>query len=435
MNRTLSLFTKVVAAGLALAACLTLATPADAAYKIGDDDKYLKLGGLFQSWITLDENAAEEWRSDFYLRRMRLMFYGQVTDKVNFFVETDNSNFGKGGNYSVDTFIQDAYLEINLHEMFQLDFGMLLTPFSHHGMQGATSLLALDYHPLIKYPVGSTKVWRDFGLMYRGMFTKWIEVRLGIFSGARGNDSHVETTSDDGVVYNEYDDPRNMKTIPRIVGRLTFNVFEPEGGAGVGGMFYDGLYIKKTDAGIVSTKRVLAIGASFDWQKDQNVILDAVPDTDGATREIDEKSDYVAADVDVFFDLPLGAAKIMSVNGQAGFYYYDFGDRSEANDYYNLSKSGSYSGIGLLSEVGFRYDAYQPVIIFDWFDSKGSDLDGPDGSVEPNEDAGDHLGIYGGFNYYMLGHTTCFKVQFGASKNNGADDFSMGAKIQAQLVF
>jgi hypothetical protein len=43
--------------------------------------------------------------TDFCLRRMRALLFGQLNDKVQFFVETDNPNFGRGGEFSGNMFI------------------------------------------------------------------------------------------------------------------------------------------------------------------------------------------------------------------------------------------------------------------------------------------------------------------------------------------
>ena len=434
MRHTRHLLSTTLTSLIVLATCIVLSSSAQAAYKLGDDTNYLKIGGLLQAWGTMSQDKApdgDSMETEFYLRRMRLMFYGQLTEFVNFFIETDNPNFGKGGDMSMNTFIQDAYLELNFHKMIQLDMGMLLVPFSHHGMQGATSLLGLDYHSaLIKYPAGSTKVWRDYGVMLRGIFFgKWLEYRLGVFNGVHGNSKNVTRPEGAELSWLEDQDPRNDRDFPRLTGRLTLNILEPEGGPGVGGMFYDGIYIKKTDEGIVSTKKVLSVGGSVDWQKDLNVTWEAAPAAvaePADERDVKSRDDYVAAAADVFWDIPIGAKKIMSINGQINFYYYNYGDRSDANAWYNTSgDTKSYTGYGISSELGFRYDAFQPVILFDFFDSTKAATD----------ELGDYMGIYGGFNYWLLGHSTAFKIQFGANKINDADDWVMAGSLQAQLIF
>ncbi len=432
MNRTQYLRQGLLTAGLAIALSLAITGTANAAYKIGDDESYVKIGGLLQGWATFNEGKApdgEAWENEFYLRRMRLMFYGQINKWVNFFVETDNPNFGKGGDLSMNMFIQDAYLEFNLHEMIQVDIGMLLVPFSHHGMQGATSLLGLDYHgALVKYPGGSTKVWRDYGIMLRGLFFgKWLEYRLGVFNGVHGNMGPADVA---GETWQAPTDPRNDGDWPRFTARLTFNIFEPEGGAGVGGMFYDGIYIKKTDEGVVSTKKVLSIGGSVDWQKDLNVTWDDPPQStgtspDGPVRAVKARDSYLAAAADVFWDIPLDSKKLWSLNGQVNFYYYNFGDRSNGDTWYDSTgDTKSFTGLGISSELGVRYSAIQPLFLLDWYDS-----------TEAADDAtGDYMGVYGGFNYWLFGHATSLKLQFGANKVNDGD-WGMAGTFQAQLLF
>ncbi len=450
MDRKFLKWLKVLSVASVFAVCFGLAGSAHAAYKIGTDETYLKIGGLLQTQFVVTEEGAPNGKdvgTEFYIRRMRLMFYGQLNKWVNFFVETDNPNFGKNADFTPKMFIQDAYLEVNLHSAIQIDVGMLLMPFSHHGYQGATSLMGLDYHvPLFKYAPGGSFVWRDYGVMLRGMpLGKWFEYRVGVYNGVHGKkavDVTDETTGD--VLYKEMADPRNAKDLPRFVGRLVFNVFEQEGGPGVGGMFNDGLYIRKTPVGIVSTRKVLAIGFSADWQPDVNVTWDDVPMAPAAGADPEERGfkseDYYAFAGDVFLDLPLGPQNIMSLNGQVNFMYYNHGNRSNPNAYYNVEGDArAYTGYGILSEIGFRYDLYQPLFIVDWYESEGAyDANRTvDGVLNPenNDSLGDHLGIYGGMNFWVWGHSCNFKVQFGGNKVNGADDFGLEGRVQAQLLF
>lgn len=378
----------------------------------GPGDSSLTLAGLLQVRIESTKDATpngSSWDSDAYLRRIRLMAYGQINKWINFFIETDNANLGKGADWSGRMVIQDAYMELNVHNAFQLDLGMLLAPFSHHGMQAATSLLGMDYHSaLIKYPSGSNLVWRDAGLMVRGLFAgDHVEYRLALLNGVRGAAAEAD---------------RNPEDLPRLTGRLTFNVFDAEGGAGVGGMFYDGLYLAKTDAGITSSKRVLSFGISGDWQQDLNVTLNS------ATGAVVERTPYAAANWDAFFDLPIGASKIMSINGQVNGYFYYYGDRTTRTDevsfYDSIDDSTSYTGLGFASEFGFRWNWLQPLVLVDFYKS-----------IMAEEQQGDYTGVYGGFNAFVFGHATTFKIQAGADTHNGDRHWSPSVRFQAQLVF
>jgi hypothetical protein len=404
-----------------------------------------KPGFLLQTWgLVEDVPRGDELdtRATFFIRRARFMLSGQLCDKVNYFVETDLPNFGKYANYTVDLFIQDAWVELNFDSAIQLDIGMLLIPFSHHAMQGATSLHALDYHStLVRYPTGGDKVWRDMGLMVRGLlFNDRLEYRVAVSNGIHhpaANTSERSREEDDGSTFSwkEPTDPRNPKDWPRVTARLTLNAFEPEGGATVSGFFYDGLYLKDTPEGIISPKKVLAVGGSVDWQKGLNVIWDDVPASAGSMREVAEIKDYFAAAGDVFWDLPLSADRLLATSGQINFYYYNHGDRSDALAYYSSSaNAANYSGIGIASELGIRYDAVEPIVCLDWYNSNKV----PDGY----DDLGDYLALYGGINYFWMAHSLTFKLQAGAQKTGRYSvdrseivyKFAPFGTVQAQLL-
>lgn len=390
--------------GILLAAGFLSRAPA-AGLKIGDESTYAKIALLLQAWSVFTNEGAPDPDSldtDFYLRRMRVLLFGQLNDRINFFIETDNPDFGKQGDFSSRTFVQDAWVEFNLHGALQVDVGMLLVPFSHHGMQGAISLHSLDYHTgLIRYPAGSHMVWRDFGVLARGML--WedrIEYRLAVLNGVHGG----------------AEDPRNPHDWPRLSARLTFNFFDAEGGAGTGGFFYDGLYLDGSGREITSPKKILSLGLSADWQKDLNVELDAAGDVQG-------REDYLALVADLFWDLPLDAGKRLGLSGQVNFFYYDHGDRRTSFYASGGASNSEYSGYGLLSELGVRYDMFELVLCLDWFEATESDAD-----------AGDLLSVYGGFNFWWFGHSTSIKLQMGQSKQDGGDWGFVG-HVQVQLLF
>ena len=62
----------------------------------GDDDINFKLGvlGQFQA-DTIDNPDDSPNTNNLYVRRLRLIFGGEVTKNISFFVETDAPNLGK----------------------------------------------------------------------------------------------------------------------------------------------------------------------------------------------------------------------------------------------------------------------------------------------------------------------------------------------------
>jgi hypothetical protein len=89
-----------------------------------NDDVNFKLGvlGQFQAdWLR--DSATDETTQNLFIRRIRLLFGGQVAKNVTFFVETDAPNLGKvlpsGTNISPAVNVQDAYAEFMLPPRWQ----------------------------------------------------------------------------------------------------------------------------------------------------------------------------------------------------------------------------------------------------------------------------------------------------------------------------
>ena len=122
---------------------------------------------------------------DFFVRRARLMLWGSVNKQISFFIDTDEPNLGKGGSFATTTFIQDAFATYTFMPELRIDGGLMLVPLSHHTLEGATSLNALDYHSdLVRFPTG--RIFRDAGIQVRGVALEdHLHYRLGIFEGVR----------------------------------------------------------------------------------------------------------------------------------------------------------------------------------------------------------------------------------------------------------
>ena len=237
------------------------------------DDVNFKLGllGQFQA-ESIENPGADSQINNLFVRRLRLMFGGQVTKNVTFFVETDTPNLGKtlaaGKDLPGAMIIQDAYAEFKVSDAFAVDAGLMFIPFSRNYLQSAASLLPIDYGAYTYTQSGPTQssTGRDTGVQVKGyVLNNHLEYRIGAFQGLRDARSHPAF---------------------RYAGRVQYNVLDPEVG-----FFYTGSYLGK--------KKIVSVGGAFDVQ-----------------------DDYHGYDLDVFVDHPLGSG---ALTGQIDYNWFDGG--------------------------------------------------------------------------------------------------------------
>lgn len=238
-----------------LVASVSLAR-AQVVIKVNDDVNF-KLGilGQFQADV-LNDTATDVTATNLFVRRLRLLFGGQVAKNVTFFVETDSPNLGRtlatGKNITPAIIVQDAYGEFKQSNGFALDAGLMFVPFSRNSVQSANTLLAIDYgaYTFSQSAPTQSSTGRDTGFQAKGYFlSNHLEYRIGAFQGLRNARSNNAL---------------------RYAGRVQYNVLDPETG-----FFYTGTYH--------GAKKILAIGGAFDTQ-----------------------SHYHAYDADVFTEYPFG---------------------------------------------------------------------------------------------------------------------------------
>jgi hypothetical protein len=234
---------------LAFVLCLA-AKPAAAQWQVESKDgtASLRFGFLLQPQAeAIGTSDGEATSSNLFIRRMRLLFGGKIAGKWSFFVDTDSPNLGKanpdknanpaGAKDAGNMFLQDAVLTWDNGDMLKVDAGMILMPLSHNHLQGAPSLLPIDYSPYTfqeSGPLGE-RVGRDYGAQIRGYLNRrHFEYRLGVFQGVRG----VEA--------------RNPF---RFTGRAVYYVYGPDTG-----FFYGGTW--------QGTCRTLGVGTYLDRQRE-----------------------------------------------------------------------------------------------------------------------------------------------------------------------
>ena len=343
------------------AALLSLSGGAQAAKIQVGEDGFIDVRVLMQGQGQLRDGAAADGRgmgTDFFLRRARLLLLGGVNENITFFIETDSPNFGKGGNYDANIFVQDAFASFKLREALVFDVGLIIVPLTRHSFQGAVSLNSLDYHSfLVKHPAGSTKIWRDTGVQARGtLLDSRLHYRIGVFGGVRSQGGRLDS---EGAQLPDL----NPDGTPRVAGHVRFNLFDPEEG-----FFPAGIYFGK--------KKVVSFGIGADFQSK------AV-----ATRATVANGRALGGDL--FVDLPIGADQEFIF--QADVISYHHGDESAA------------TGLGFFAEAGYRYGKIEPVVAYQRFFSTTG--------------AGDLQGVHVGLNYWLHGHTANVKAEVAIEKN------------------
>lgn len=356
-----------------------IAAPVRAEKLVEHDDFLLGFGVLLQPAFRFAAPPGDaDPTNDFFVRRARLLIAGNLIKDLSFFLQTETPNIGYNAadpatRWNLTFYVLDLYVAYKFADELSLDTGLLLAPFSHHGMMGAVGLNGIDYHAnVMKYPGTIGRIWRDVGIQARGLLAdKLIHYRLAILNGAQANSQAVGEP-----VINESD-------IPRVTGTVRVNLMgsEPD-------MYLKGIYFAK--------EPLLSVGLSADFQPD--VALEGT-----------ERKPYMAFAADVFADIPMGETNELAA--QASFYYYSQGEGALT------------SGIGLLAEVGYRIDQIEPLASFDLF--------------MPSDDAaaaGKSMNWRVGANYWIDKHRANVKLDLGQTKI-GDGDAGFVVNLQSQLFF
>ncbi|HOI08881.1 MAG TPA: porin [Myxococcota bacterium] len=396
-------------------ATVLIAMPAFA-YKIQiAEHTTLNIDYLLQVQAQFAEKGAPDgtaWSKDFFVRRSRILLFGDLWKNISFFFETDQANWGKGGKWDAAFFVQDAYVTFKVVEAFQVDVGMILLPFSRANLQGAIGLNALDYHlNLIKFVPGSHHVWRDMGIQLRGTAAnKKFSYRLGVFNGAQGQSLQKDAA---GAVVKDAAGKDVLKSNPedwpRFAGHVRYSILGDDTA-----FFFKGLHF--------ATAPIVSIGAGFDYQ--HAAVMDRPADLD-KDRNVVKKATVthaLAFSADVYADVPIGKNQEFVL--QAGFFWYDHGnDLVYAKDGTRSVVAAKSSGLGIMTEVGYRYDFVEPVFCADWFHGKRDD--------------NDILDLRGGVNFWIRNHNASIKAEFSGTKMGNLDKAKWGKAFttQAQLFF
>lgn|GEM_PF-391159 len=240
------------------------------------EEHKLRAGLRLQTWYQFMEDGKKSGTknlNDFMLRRFYFYLSGEVTPKIGFFAHIAGDRIGQDGLDSPSVglgsgiAVRDAWVYYNVNESFKIQMGRMYVPFTRNYSTTSTfAMLPLEL-PFNQGGVRggifyASKVGRDDGVVLWGNpFKGFVQYRLGISEGVESNTDNP----DDNL---------------RFSGRVSLNLLEPETT-----WFNKGSYL--------GTKKVLALGAGFDYQDDLVLSKKRGQDNIGWT-------------VDLFFDHPVG---------------------------------------------------------------------------------------------------------------------------------
>lgn len=231
------------------------------------EGSYLTINYALQVWgqnrgYTSATNSAS--KSDFFLRRNRLIFNGQVDDYVGFFAQLEAGNDGYNSTDNKGVTYRDAYITIDYSDAARFVVGKFKNTFSRENLEGCYDPLTLDRAEWLAYtPWGGT---RDTGVAMWGNLGDG-QFQYKLMSANGRNDANA---------------PRKT---PRLTARAHWSFFDPETDYG-----YVGTYM--------GTKTVLTVGLAVDSQKE-------VAYSDFLTKS--KPQDYKASTVDFFYEQPFAS--------------------------------------------------------------------------------------------------------------------------------
>jgi hypothetical protein len=112
------------------------------------------------------EQCDKSWGQNggFFIRRMRIIFYGQISSNVYFYVQPDFASSASSTNLHFSQ-LRDAYFDIGLdrNNEFRLRVGQSKVPFGFENMQSSQNRLPLDRNDALNSALSNE---RDLGVFF-----------------------------------------------------------------------------------------------------------------------------------------------------------------------------------------------------------------------------------------------------------------------------
>lgn len=394
-----------------------------------------RFAGIYEENVETSRDGIIQ--KELFLKRCRLIFNGNVTKNISFFVETEDWEAGRNGSntktgaYTTGTgttsketgydgvdptikhkhtvtvedsnknnvFTQTAIINYRLFDWMQFAVGIMPLPFTRQNLQSAASLLGVDYQTAFVDSAigGSTNNWRDTGLEMRGfLFGGVLDYKVGVFKGIPRSIERDENGVVVGIT-NPHDNPRYS-------GRIQINFLEPETG-----FFYSENYLGR--------KKIIALGGGMDYQ--QHVYRRWFNDGNS------DLLNYTAWTVDFSIDYGFRGGNALAFQG--GYIATDNNPQTASyvtNRYYDST--------AFYAQAGFLFKRLvQPVIKYYSVYQKDVETD-PDNPDVKSSQTYAHFIL--GLNFYIQEHNANIKMEY--SYPNGDNNRASGQKwfaIQCQL--
>ena len=354
-------------AATSILACLTLcltAVPALLAEEEKKEEKKweeknwserIEFAIRLQFWAASKETdlggGENEWVDDFLIRRARIVFWADVSDKTRITFQAGQDAIGTKISTEQDFAVKDFFLNYKPYEGLIVTVGLFKIPFFRSKLESGFNQLLVTRTDLANF-IPAKEGARDVGGMLwgnRGGF----QYRAALFDGS-DQDSPVSSL--------------------RGTSRVTYNWFTHEPSFGDSGTY-------------LGKERVLQIGAQADFQNDRFAPND-LPAFAGLLR------DYHSWAVETFYEEPFSGTWALTFEGAYFEREDDYVDPSVAT----RTIEGYYGQIGFLLPGKVRPGRLQLAARYEEYDVERA---GPVGTIENR--------VYG-INYYGNGHKG--KIQF-----------------------
>jgi hypothetical protein len=299
-------------------------------------DEYLKFSFLGQVWLRETQTnpgstvygTPVNHVEDIGLRRWRMIFQGRISDRVSFFTQFGQNNFGYLSQKYAGSFFHDAVIDFAVVPK-HLTFGGGLTGFggpSRYSSPSVGSFLGLDA-PLYQQTTNgvSDQFLRKLAVYAKGKIGK-LDYRVAL-----SKPMAIQLGSEAAVAISETSSFSKEAPNLQPQGYVSWQFLDQESNANP---YATGTYLGK--------KSVFNIGAGAVYQSN------AMWHTSGTDTV---STDMLQLAVDAFLDLPINKSTGSAITAYAAFHSLDFGkdylrDVGAMNPTNGLNGNGTISGSG-----------------------------------------------------------------------------------------